>query len=198
VLLTVVDLPPITDTDDPRVLAVVAADNEDAPVAQLAVMLAPALLKGTATLAFASIWGTGLAVRHAGHVFVRSPILAGLTLAVVFMLLTDWRESALRHVTDASAAAKRVSTTALQQLARQQEVRQVADATLQALLVAPGAPTTISRFARELAVSSASADELLVRLGIESNELSQILRAGPIVASGGSLALGRRTVVNGT
>lgn len=39
-----VDLPPITEADDPRVLAVLAADEEDAAVAQLAVLLAPALL----------------------------------------------------------------------------------------------------------------------------------------------------------
>jgi hypothetical protein len=43
-LLHVVELPEITAADDPRVVAVLVADPEDAPVAQLAVLLAPALL----------------------------------------------------------------------------------------------------------------------------------------------------------
>jgi hypothetical protein len=43
-LVWVVNLPPAGDGDDRRLPAVLAADAEDAPVAQLAVLLAPALL----------------------------------------------------------------------------------------------------------------------------------------------------------
>jgi hypothetical protein len=43
-VLIAVALPEIIELDDPRVHAVLAADPEDAPVAQLAVLLAPALL----------------------------------------------------------------------------------------------------------------------------------------------------------
>jgi hypothetical protein len=189
-LLTMVDLWAITDTDDPRVLTVPAVDPEDAPVAQLAVMLAPALLltrdrhlldaglgaakwadalglvqqiaaadsmvNSTVTLTAVSVWGAGLALKHAGRVLARSPILIGVALAVIFMLLTDWRDSTQPRLAKTGAGAKRAGRPVLDELADQCVRRHVADMQLRALLVNPGEPGDISRVARALAVGSAA------------------------------------------
>jgi len=224
-LLTVVDLPAITDRDDPRVLAVRAVDNEDAPVAQLAVTLAPALLltrdhhlvdaglgvarwadalglvqqiaaadsmvNGSAALTLAGLWATVAAIRGAGRVLVRSPILAGLAIAVIFMLLTDWRESARSRLVEAGAASKHAGTAVIEQLADQYAKRHHADAQLQALLVTPGEPTTVSRVVRELAVAGPrSADQLAGSLAIDLKDLDALVGSRLIGGQDGALVLG--------
>lgn len=224
-LLSAVELPPITDRDDPRVLAVLDADEEDASVAQLAVILAPALLltrdrdlldaglgvvkwadalglvqqiaaadsmvNGSARLAVGGLWAGGLAVRQAGRVLVRSPLLAGLALAIVFMLVTDWRESARGRLVDAGAKSKRVGTAIMEQLAEQYERREAAEAQLQALLVTPGEPSTIARVARELAVAGTrSVEQLAEVLGIGLNEIDGLLARGLIVGPDDAITLG--------
>ncbi len=214
-LLTVVDLPAITDVEDLRVLAVLAVDPEDAPVAQLAVMLAPALLltrdrhlldaglgaarwadalglvqqiaaadsmvNGTVTLTAAGVWGGGLALRQAGRLVARSPVLIGLALAVIFMLLTDWRESAHARLLKAGAGAKRASTAVIEQLGDQVVRRHVADMQLQALVVTPGEPCDIYRVARALAVGGAATqNDLIDRLSVDPEAITRLINAGAI------------------
>jgi len=196
-------------------------------VAQLAVLLAPALLltkdhhlldaglgvakwadalglvqqmvavdsafESGSQLTVLAIGLTGIGVREAGRFVARSPVLIGLGAALLFMLLTEWRDAARSRLVAGRSKIEEVGGQALERSADAFHRRNEAEQRLQALVVGPAGTSPTATVARLLAVRSDPMPTATIadRLGGSKSAIRRHLTHPAFVTSNRGVSLGR-------